>query len=129
MITLTQEVWDLLQKVQQDVNKEPYKTDLQLYHTEEFWTIMNGNGGDCEDYALTKRQNLINAGLDATHLLPAIGLDSNGAGHCVLLVETDKGTYAMDNNLINVVAWDDNRVTIKKWIERADSSGKWVSFN
>ena len=38
-----------------------YKTDLEQFDTPEFWT-MAGKFGDCEDYALAKRNALLNAG-------------------------------------------------------------------
>lgn len=127
-ILLTDAIWKIMVDVNDRINKMPYKTDVELYHTPEFWTIMSGHGGDCEDFALTKRKELIAAGLDPLHLLPAIGFDKDGAGHCVLLIETDKGAFAMDNNVPEVVAWTDPRVTIKKWVKRANSDGTWKTM-
>ena len=55
------------------------------------------NFGDCEDYAPLKRKMLIDAGFDRDkiHLCTCF---VGGAGHCVLLVETDRGNYILDNN-------------------------------
>lgn len=126
MIKLTQDIWDTLQKIQREVNKYTYKTDMQLYKTPEFWTYLSEDGGDCEDYSLTKRKRLIEIGIDKDSLYLAIGKVRTGEAHCVLIVDTDQGAYAMDNNVEVVVPWHD--CSIKTWIERWDPSDKWVAI-
>jgi predicted transglutaminase-like cysteine proteinase len=127
-ITLNDDVWALMNRVNDQVNKEPYKADLELYGRAEFWTIMDGHGGDCEDFALTKRKRLWEAGLNPAHLLPAIGKTAMSQGHCVLLVDTDKGAYVLDNIEPRILAWNDPSVSIKQWIERASDDGIWRSM-
>ena len=46
--------------------------------------------GDCEDFALTKRRELIKAGLPSSALLMAVATTPSGEGHAVLVVRTDK---------------------------------------
>lgn len=84
-------------QVHNKVNSETsYRSDWLQYGVPEFWT-MAGKFGDCEDYALLKRKMLIDAGFDQDkiHLCTCF---VDGAGHCVLLVETDRGNYILDNN-------------------------------
>lgn len=74
-----------------------YCTDISQYNILENWTLPKTGLGDCEDYALLKRKMLIDAGFDRDkiHLCTCF---VGGAGHCVLLVETDRGNYILDNN-------------------------------
>ena len=89
--------YSIAERINRDVNASvKYKTDLGQYNVPEFWTVA-GKYGDCEDYALLKRKMLIDAGFDRDkiHLCTCF---VDGAGHCVLLVETDRGNYILDNN-------------------------------
>ena len=89
--------YSIAERINSDVNASvKYKTDLGQYNVPEFWTVA-GKFGDCEDYALSKRKMLIDAGFDRDkiHLCTCF---VDGAGHCVLLVETDRGNYILDNN-------------------------------
>lgn len=84
-------------QVHNKVNSETiYRSDWLQYGVPEFWESA-GKFGDCEDYALLKRKMLIDAGFDRDkiHLCTCF---VDGAGHCVLLVETDRGNYILDNN-------------------------------
>ena len=63
----------------------------------EFWTVA-GKFGDCEDYALSKRNALLNAGWSKDKLGLCVCYAQSGEGHCVLWVETDKGSFILDNN-------------------------------
>ena len=89
--------YKLAERINNTVNTSvTYKTDLEQYNKPEFWCLPS-RFGDCEDYALLKRKMLIDAGFDRDkiHLCTCF---VDGAGHCVLLVETDRGNYILDNN-------------------------------
>lgn len=62
----------------------------------ERWSL-NPASGDCEDYALTKRSQLIRAGIPAGALRMASVITPRGLEHAVLLVNTDKGELVLDN--------------------------------
>ena len=54
--------YSIAERINSDVNASvKYKTDLGQYNVPEFWTVA-GKFGDCEDYALAKRNALLNAG-------------------------------------------------------------------
>lgn len=53
--------------------------------------------GDCEDYALTKRRQLIQSGIPASALRIAQVKTAKGEGHAILVVETDRGRFVLDN--------------------------------
>jgi predicted transglutaminase-like cysteine proteinase len=69
--------------------------------TEE-WRV-GGNTGDCEDFALTKRSQLIRAGLPGGALRMATARTARGELHAVLIVKTDKGDFVLDNIRKNIV--------------------------
>lgn len=56
-----------------------------------------GGKGDCEDYALEKRRQLIAMGLPASALRIAAVKTRRGEGHAVLVVKTTKGDLILDN--------------------------------
>lgn len=73
-----------------------YRTDLMQYGVPEFW-IQAGKYGDCEDYALAKRNALLSKGFAIADVNLVVCITETGDGHCVLLVKTDKGNYILDN--------------------------------
>jgi predicted transglutaminase-like cysteine proteinase len=62
----------------------------------DVWSV-NVSVGDCEDYALTKRRALINAGIPASSLRIAYVKTRSGEGHAILVVKTKNGDYVLDN--------------------------------
>jgi predicted transglutaminase-like cysteine proteinase len=53
--------------------------------------------GDCEDFAITKRHELIRAGVPAAALRLATARTAWGEGHLVLILRTDEGDMVLDN--------------------------------
>ena len=89
--------YSIAERINRDVNASvKYKTDLGQYNVPEFWTVA-GKYGDCEDYALAKRNALLNAGWPKDKLGLCVCY-VNGEGHCCLWVGTDKGSFILDNN-------------------------------
>lgn len=101
-------------------------TDKELYHVDEFWTYPNGYG-DCEDFALIKRRDLIAAGWPASTLLIAVVKQANGDGHAVLLARTDRGDMVLDNQDGAIRLWSE---TPYKFIKRQSQAnpGQWVDM-
>lgn len=60
-------------------------SDQSQYGTKEYWTLPTQGSGDCEDFALQKKFELMQNGLDPTKLLIATVLDTNRSGHAVLV--------------------------------------------
>lgn len=79
-------------------------TDIELYGVVEFWTIPT-KSGDCEDYALLKRQILIKNGWPPGALLLTVVRDERGDGHAVLTVRTSQGDYILDNKVSDIKLW------------------------
>ena len=88
-------------------------TDLDLYGKVEVWTYPSGKG-DCEDYVLLKRRELIERGFPESTLLITVVRDENNEGHAVLTVRADKGDFILDNKRRDVMRWADTSYTFVK---------------
>ena len=63
-ISLTSQYWGLFGQINRQVNNSIWpEDDERHYGRPEYWNIPTDGYGDCEDYALTKRKILIDAGL------------------------------------------------------------------
>jgi predicted transglutaminase-like cysteine proteinase len=96
-IDLNAPTLDLLKRVNRSVNLsiipelKNYGADL-----EDGWTIAPFTG-DCNDYAVTKRHELLESGLPSKALRLSVVKTASGIGHLVLVVVTTKGDIVMDN--------------------------------
>ncbi|KQT51970.1 hypothetical protein ASG43_20995 [Aureimonas sp. Leaf454] len=99
-----------LNAVNQSVNRQiRYKKDGR-----DVWKA-SVRSGDCEDYVLTKRKQLIRLGLSPSALRVAAVRTSRGEGHAVLVVKTDRGELVLDS--------------IKKTItRRQNTSYTWIAM-
>lgn len=79
-------------------------TDLELYGIVEHWTLPTDKG-DCEDYALLKRQILIKKGWPSSALLITVVRDEQGDGHAVLTARTAQGDFILDNKRSDIRLW------------------------
>jgi len=79
-------------------------TDQEIYGVSEYWTLPVDRG-DCEDYALLKRQILMSKGWPKSALLMTVVRDENGDGHAVLTVRTSEGDFIADNRNNEIVNW------------------------
>ena len=105
--------------------REP-DTDQIVYGREEFWTYPDGKG-DCEDFVLLKRRELMARGWPAGSLLITVVRQTNGDGHAVLTVRTDRGDLVLDNLEGKIKLWTQTDYQfIKRQSDR--DSGRWVSI-
>ncbi|WP_376776126.1 transglutaminase-like cysteine peptidase [Rhizobium populisoli] len=84
--------------------------------------------GDCEDYALTKKKNLLELGWPSRALRIAVGRTRSGEGHAVLVVKTSAGDLVLDNRSSTIREWTR---TDLRWISMQSSQNPklWVSIN
>lgn len=121
--------WRLVNSVNRRMNRGIRNaSDARLYGREDHWTVPTGDQarGDCEDYVLAKRADLIAAGVPAEALSIAIVETTWGESHAVLLLASDQGEYVLDNLSPWISRWD--RVDYR-WRER-QAPGRpfdWVS--
>ena len=113
--------WAQLEQVQHYVNdKVHYVEDTSNYGQAEFWEIADTKG-DCEDFALAKRQRLMEMGWPVEALRIATVYDERGDLHAVLTVDVTQengrpGTYVLDNRFSDVAPWQEMRGY--QWVER-----------
>ena len=125
---LTDSGWRQLVSINDKVNTNVLPiTDQDLYQVAEFWTYPKGRG-DCEDYALEKRRQLIANGWDPSALLMTVVRQQNGEGHAVLMVRTDRGDLVLDNQVGQVLVWKDTSYQFIKRQSQTDSR-KWVGID
>ena len=124
---LSEDRWKTILKINYTVNTtiKPM-TDMDLYGVEEKWAIPT-TAGDCEDFALLKRKELIDAGFSPSDLLMTVVLQPNGEGHAVLTVRTDRGDFILDNMRNKVLLWSDTEYTYLKR-QSVKNSGQWVKI-
>jgi predicted transglutaminase-like cysteine proteinase len=118
-VSLTDDTWRALNRINRSVNDSIWpQDDIVHYGRAEYWTIPNDGYGDCDDYAVTKRKALIDAGFPASALRLAVVETPRTARHAVLTVATDKGDYVLDSLRNDIVSWN---ATGFVWIERQDA--------
>ncbi len=106
-VALDDRIWRRLYYVNRAVNKAiTPETDLAHYGRSEYWTIPADGFGDCEDYALTKRRDLLRAGLPASVLRIAVVDTPKNGRHAVLTVSTDEGDFVLDNLTDQILPWN-----------------------
>lgn len=128
---------DLIE-VNQTLNEQVVAvTDADHYQKREFWTYPDGFG-DCEDFALAKRRELLHRGWPATSLLMAMVRQRNGEAHAVLIAVTDNGDFVLDNLVADIVGWDETSykfikmqtpATMNDWVDIEDDRVLWVASN
>jgi predicted transglutaminase-like cysteine proteinase len=92
----------------------------------DVWDV-DVTSGDCEDFALTKRRALLNAGWPSAVLRIAIALTSSGEGHAVLIVTTDAGDVVLDNRTNRIKPWSKSGLRFVK-IQSAENPKVWQSI-
>ncbi len=99
-------------------------SDLQTRGVEDDWRVGVGVG-DCEDFAIAKKDALRKRGWPASALLLTVARDNFGqGGHTVLTVRTTKGDLILDNRTRSVKNWKN---TSYRYYARQSqqATGKW----
>ncbi len=120
-LALTPDRWTTLERVNLAVNRAIVPMhDQEHYGRAEYWNIPSDGLGDCKDYALTKRQQLMAMGFPQPALRLAIVYTWKKERHAVLTVTTDRGDLVLDNVTDWIRNWD---ATDYQWVERQDPIG------
>jgi predicted transglutaminase-like cysteine proteinase len=126
-LQLTEGRWRELIDVNRTINRTITPvTDLEFYHRDELWTLPSAYG-DCEDYVLLKRSELIRRGWPSGSLLVTVVFDEVGEGHAVLLAVTSRGELVLDNKTDAVRPWHE---TAYRYVKRQSETDprRWVSI-
>lgn len=134
-VALTNAAWTQLVSVNShyDETIEP-KTDLEALGLVEHWDIPSGPHpvGDCEDFALAKKAQLIALGWPRSALLLAVAnipeADPAARRHAVLIVVTDHGNFVLDNRRLKILTWEEADY---EWvsIQSPTDAYKWVAIS
>ena len=104
-----------------------FMLDIIQYGAEEYWALPISGYGDCEDLALEKRSRLVRSGMASAALRLAIVLHRQFlTSHCVLTVDTTKGTYLLDSYTDDVLRWDQSPYNFET---RERTDGRWDRFD
>ncbi|UVK41740.1 transglutaminase-like cysteine peptidase [Mesorhizobium sp. AR10] len=99
------------------------RSDLDSVGSADDWRVPTKDG-DCEDFAILKKSELLKRGWPASALLLTV-VTLGGAGHTVLTVRTDKGDLIMDNRSSAVRNW--SRTSYRYFARQSQSEkGKWT---
>jgi predicted transglutaminase-like cysteine proteinase len=83
-VELTRKLWATIVNINNSVNTRiTPRTDMEQWGKEEVWSYPDNGLGDCEDYALEKRRELMSVGIPAGNLLMTVARQPNGDGHAV----------------------------------------------
>ncbi len=121
MVELTSARKAELMKVNSTVNSRiAQRSDLSTSGKADTWTLPSKQG-DCEDFAILKKSELIKLGWPASALLLTVAL-SGGEGHTVLTVRTSEGDLVLDNLTSAIRDW--SRTSYHYLARQAQSDGK-----
>ncbi|MHA7828680.1 MAG: transglutaminase-like cysteine peptidase [Roseovarius sp.] len=113
-----------------DVNSKVNSTtravsDERQYKRAERWSLPTSAGGDCEDFALLKKKELVRRGVDPKRLFLATVLDRRRVPHAVLVYRSNKGDLLLDNLTDKVVTWRKSGYVFLR-MQNPDNPNQWV---
>ncbi|WKA30556.1 transglutaminase-like cysteine peptidase [Bradyrhizobium roseum] len=117
-VELTAETLETMHRVNRDVNLSIMPVAKNDAIADGGWTI-SPVSGDCNDYAVTKRHELVQKGFPTKAVRLAVVKTSSGIGHLVLVVATNKGNLVLDNLSETIVPW---QFTKYQWVKIQSSS-------
>ncbi len=100
--------------------------DDRQYGVAEHWALPTRIGGDCEDFALLKKRELVLQGVDPRRLLIATVLDRQRNPHAVLVFRSDKGDLVLDNLTDQIRSWRETRYIFLQ-MQDPDRPSRWVN--
>lgn len=101
-VTLNEDVLRVIGQVNARVNRS---IRPKLDGAVQIWRI-NPSAGDCKSYTISKRHELIKAGLPASALRIAYVKTRDGIDHAVLVVKTNRGDLTLDNLTGDIVQFN-----------------------
>ena len=134
-LKLTRPLWGIIKDIHWQARTGfDYRADIDKYHKQEYWSIPTDKRpeGDCEDFALWCSQNLIKKGIAWQHQAVAYCQTETGGAHLVLMINTDRGVYVLDNRQDSVVGYADLASTYhfiaqSQWGKPMDQEWKIIS--
>ncbi len=98
---------DQIAAVNRFANTREYVLDLENYGLEDYWAIPRQflyQGGDCEDYSITKFFSLLWLGYESHAMRIVVLQDTNlRVPHAVLALASERGILILDNQVDTVL--------------------------
>jgi predicted transglutaminase-like cysteine proteinase len=117
-VELTAETLETIHRVNRDVNASIIPVARSNAIADGGWTISPASG-DCNDYAVSKRHELVQSGFPAKAVRLAVVKTPSGIGHLVLVVSTNKGNLVLDNLSETILPW---QLTKYHWVKIQSTS-------
>ena len=127
VISLSGDTLAALDRVNRDVNRRIRPVEKSEAAGYGIWAV-NPSSGGCNDYAVSKRHELIEQGYPASALLLTVARTGRGEGHLLLIVRTDRGDLVLDNLAMSIRPWDQVDYT---WIKRQSAGDpmRWETIS
>ncbi|ADZ71451.1 transglutaminase-like cysteine peptidase [Polymorphum gilvum] len=123
VVKLTEARSNELRRVNAQINRQIRAVNDKGDGLGDTWSIAVTKG-DCEDFALTKRRELIRLGWPSRALRIAVARTPWGEGHAVLVVRTSDGDLVLDNRTSRIVPWHKTDLTWLK-IQSQANARQW----
>ena len=125
-VAMTPEKWQELRTVQHNVN-DKIRPAAFLSITDIGWHYPRHHMGDCVQYALLKRHELLMRGWPSGAVHLATAVTQHEEGHLVLIVATSQGDFVLDNLHTDIMPWN---ALPYRWVARQQgpSFRDWVSI-
>lgn len=126
-IELDKTRWSELENINRNVNSSIYPERNQDGLAGEKW-LLSPVRGDCNDYAVTKRHQLIARGGPARTVLLSEVVTVSGEHHLVTIVRTNGGDLVLDNLTDQIMPWSR---TGYRWvrIQTPKNPNYWASIS
>ena len=99
------------------------RSDISTTGWDDVWTLPSTQG-DCEDFAIMKKEELMKRGWPASVLLLTVGR-LKGQGHTVLTVRTSDGDLILDNRTSEIRNW--SQTSLHYYARQSQSGGmEWA---
>jgi predicted transglutaminase-like cysteine proteinase len=126
-VALTPQLLKKLKAVNRVVNARVRPmTDLQHWGVKDHWDQAEDGYGDCEDYQLLKRKQLIDAGVPRRTMLMTVAWDAYHEGHALLMIRTNIGDLILDNARDEILLWKETGYQFVK--RESQYSTGWVDI-
>lgn len=117
----------IAKKINRKVNQRIRPVDdFAQYRMKDYWTLPAKNRGDCEDFALLKKYELIRLGVSPDRLLIATVVGKRTGAHAVLVLRLDGGDYVLDSLTNSIKPWYRTDYTFLR-VQNPDAPKTWMS--
>ncbi len=100
--------------------------DQYQYGLSEFWSLPTSMGGDCEDFALAKKKELVSRGVPPQRLLITTVLDRDMRAHAVLVLRMSDGDFVLDSQTNRIKLWSDTGYSFLR-MQNPDAPEQWLA--